>query len=220
MRLYQSDLSPYAARCRIQLYAKGVDDIEKCEPPGGLSSDEFKKINASGKIPALEIDGYVLAEAQVICEYLEDKYPTPSLRPEGDLEKANARLLCQVTDLYILGPLFVMLPHLNRADRDQTVVDVQSAMLEKNFVLLENYLTGAGYDGGDHALGDRLSLADCAMVPALFVAVNILPAFGISEPLAATPILAGYWQAIQKEESCRRVLDEMAVALKARLGSA
>jgi len=220
MKLYQSDLSPYASRCRIQIYAKGIDDIEMCDPPGGISTDEFKEINPSGKIPALEVDGLVLGEAQIICEYLEDKYPSPSLRPNGDLEKACARLLCQVADLYILGPLFVLLPHMNPADRNQAIVDEQSALLTTNFAMLERYLTSAGYDGGGYAVGEQLSLADCALVPALFVAVSVLPAFGMAEPLAATPTVARYWQAIQKDEHCGRVLVEMTTALKARMGGA
>jgi len=58
------------------------------------------------------------------------------------------------------------------------------------------------------------------LVPALFVAVSILPAFGIAEPLAATPALARYWQAIQKDENCARVLAEMTAGLKARMGGA
>jgi len=220
MKLYQSDLSPYASRCRIQIYAKGIDDIEMSDPPGGISTDEFKKINPSGKIPALEVDGLVLGEAQIICEYLEDRYPSPSLRPNGDLDKAFARLLCQVADLYILGPLFVLLPHMDPTDRDQAVVDEQSALLAGNFSMLEHYLASAGYDGGDYAVGGQLSLADCALVPALFVAASVLPGFGMAEPLAATPTLARYWQAIQKDEHCGRVLVEMTTALKARMGGA
>jgi hypothetical protein len=35
------------------MYAKGIKDIEKCDPPGGISSDEFKKVNPSGQIPGL-----------------------------------------------------------------------------------------------------------------------------------------------------------------------
>jgi glutathione S-transferase len=202
------------------MYAKGIDDIEICDPPGGMSSDEFKKINPSGKIPALEVDGLVLGEAQIICEYLEEVYPEPSLKPSDVLERASARLLCQIVDLYILGPLFVLLPHMNPADRNQAVVDEQSALVTTNLAILESYLTNSGYDGGDYAVGGRLSLADCALVPALFVAVSVLPAFGTAEPLVATPTLGRYWQAIQKDESCGRVLAEMTAGLKARMGGA
>ena len=40
-------------------------------------------------------------------------------------------------------------------------------------VMLESYLTNTGHDRGDYAVGGRLSLADCALVPALFVAVEL-----------------------------------------------
>lgn len=193
MKLYQSDLSPYASRCRIQTYAKGIDDIEKCEPPGSISSDLFKRINPSGKIQVMEVDGLVLGEAQIICEYLEGSHAEPSLRPSGDLARARVQLLCQVADLYIPGPLFVM---------------------------LESYLTNTGLDGGDYAVGGRLSLADCALVPTLFVAVDIMPGSGTAEPLAAMPALARYWHAIQKDEYCGRVLAERTATLEARMGIA
>ncbi len=75
MKLYQTDLSPFASRCRIQIYAKGIEGIECCPPPGGISSDEYKTHNPTGKMPALEVDGHVLSESEVICEYLEDRYP-------------------------------------------------------------------------------------------------------------------------------------------------
>jgi glutathione S-transferase len=89
-----------------------------------------------------------------------------------------------------------------------------------NLAIWEDYLTRAGYSGGGYAVGDALTLADCAMVPAFFVVVNALPDFGMSEPLAATPKLAQYWQAIQKDESCSRVLAEMAEGFKARMSGA
>jgi len=220
MKLYQSYLSPFASRCRIQIYAKGIDGIETCPPPGGMSSDEFKTHNPTGKMPALEVDGQVLGESEVICEYLEDRFPTPSLRPKAPLDRARVRLLSRVTDLYILDPLFELLPHMNPKDRDQAIVDQNLALLKSNLPMWEDYLIRGGYSGGGYAVGDSLTLADCAMVPAVFVVVNVLPAFRIAEPLAATPKLAQYWQAIQKDEHCSRVLVEMSEGLKASMGGA
>ena len=216
MKLYQSNLSPYASRCRIQIYAKGLEDFEYPTPPGGMSSDEFKRINPSGKMPALEVDGEILGESNVICEYLEDRFPTPSLRPEDPMARAKARLVSQIADFYILGPLFVLLPMMNPKDRNQVVVDEQTALLTKNLALLEKTMLDSGYENGTYAIGDRLSLADCALVPALFVAVNILPLFGMAAPLEATPALVEYWQAILKDEHCGRVHAEMMEGMKAR----
>jgi len=220
MKLYQANLSPFAARCRIQIYAKGIDDIQFSEPPGGISSDEFKQVNPSGKIPALDVDGQVLAESEVICEYLEDRYPSPALRPEGALERAFVRLLSRATDHYLLGPLFELLPHMNPADRDDRVVQKQLDVLTTNLVMLERYLLSSGYKKGTYASTDTLTLADCSMVPALFVLVNVLPGFGASDPLANTPQLQHYWEAVQTDEHCQRVLGEMTEALAARMGGA
>ena len=214
MKLYQSNLSPFASRCRIQIYAKGLRDIECCPPPGGMASDEYKTHNPTGKMPALAVDGHVLGESEVICEYLEDRFPTPSLRPAGALERAHVRLHSRVTDLYILDPLFELLPHMNPENRDQAVVDENLALLRTNLAVWEDYLTRSGYSGGGYAVGDALTLADCAMVPALFVAVTLLPMFGLTDPLAATSQLARYWQEIQKDESCGRVLNEMTEGFK------
>jgi len=218
MKLYQSNLSPFASRCRIQIYAKGLDEIECCPPPGGMSSDEYKTHNPTGKMPALAVDGQVLGESEVICEYLEDRFPTPSLRPESALDRAHVRLLSRVADLYILDPLFELLPHMNPKERDQAVVDDNLALLKTNTAVWEDYLIRAGYSGGGYAVGESLTLADCAMVPTLFVLMNLSPAFGLAEPLAATPRLAQYWTEIQKDESCSRVLTEMAEGFKQMMG--
>ena len=51
MKLYNVYGSPIAARCRIQIYAKELD-VEIVEPPGGVSSPEYKAINPTGKVPA------------------------------------------------------------------------------------------------------------------------------------------------------------------------
>src|ERR1700688_1430428 len=43
-------------------------------PGAGPSSPEYKKINPLGKIPTLDADGTIIAESEVINEYIEDKY--------------------------------------------------------------------------------------------------------------------------------------------------
>ncbi len=219
MKLYQSNLSPYASRCRILIYAKGIEGIEMEGALDGRTVDEYKLINPIGKIPALEVDGRVLGESNVICEYLEDRFPSPPLHPEDPFQRAQSRLIAQLADFYILGPLFILLPMMKPSERDQAVVDKQLALLRKNFLILEQVMVGAGWDGGSYAIGDRLSLADCALVPALYVSNSILPVFGEAKPLEATPKLAAYWQAILKDEHCSRVHEEMVEGMKSFIAS-
>jgi glutathione S-transferase len=81
------NLSNFATKSRIVVYEKGLN-IEIAPIPGaGPSSPEYKRINPLGKIPSLDADGTIIAESEVINEYLEDKYPNPPLLPKtpGDL---------------------------------------------------------------------------------------------------------------------------------------
>ena len=46
---------------------------------------DFMRRNPAGKVPVLRIDDMHLAESTPICEYLEERYPTPLLMPK-DIE--------------------------------------------------------------------------------------------------------------------------------------
>ena len=92
MKLYNLALSNFASKSRVAIYEKGLD-IELVDPPGGLGSAEYKKVNPLGKVPVLEEDeGFVLPESVVIMEYLEERYPEPALWPADPAERALGRL--------------------------------------------------------------------------------------------------------------------------------
>ena len=57
LQLFQGDLSPFAARVRIKIRAKGIKDIQLSSAPGGTGSPAYKQLNPTGKIPALLVDG-------------------------------------------------------------------------------------------------------------------------------------------------------------------
>src|SRR6267154_614977 len=93
MKLYSMDLSNFATKSRLVIYEKGLN-VEMAAIPGGkLSSPEYAQVNMLGKIPALDADGLLIPESEVINEYLEDKYPTPPLLPKSPEGRAK------VTDL-------------------------------------------------------------------------------------------------------------------------
>ena len=74
MKLYSADLSPYAARVRMQIYAKGITDIA-FEQPADWGMPKFRERVPIGRIPVLDIDGDLIPESEVIAEYLEEIYP-------------------------------------------------------------------------------------------------------------------------------------------------
>lgn len=64
------------------------------------------KVNIAGQTPALELaDGAVISEITVICEYLEEKHPTPSLIGTTSEERAETRMWTRRIDLNICEPL-------------------------------------------------------------------------------------------------------------------
>lgn len=68
---------------------------------GEQNSPEYKAINPRGQVPALVDDGRVITESTVICEYLEDKYPTAvKLRPDDLADRAEMRVWTKWVDEY------------------------------------------------------------------------------------------------------------------------
>lgn len=63
-----------------------------------FGNDEFARLSPLRRIPVL-IDGPVsLCDSSVICQYLEDKYPTPALYPADIGTRAQARWLEEFSD--------------------------------------------------------------------------------------------------------------------------
>ena len=109
MRLYQTYLSPFPTRVRLLIYAKGLD-VEMVRPSGfhgdGAEKGSYFDVNPIGRVPTLELDdGWTLPESEVICEYLEDAYPEPSLRPTDPKLRARMRLLSRISDIYMVRAL-------------------------------------------------------------------------------------------------------------------
>lgn len=213
MKLFNANLSPFAARCRIQIYAKGLD-VEMAEPPGGLSSDAYKNVNPTGKVPALEVDGTVIPESEVICELLEDRFPEPALRPEEPLERARMRLLAELSDQYVVPHLVQLFGQFPPAEPDQDVISSCLQQLELGFDRIESFM-----GEGPYAVGSRLSLADCALVPVFFFAVRVVPALGGENPLEKRPKLQAWWNAVRDNEAVAKVADELRQALATRAAS-
>ena len=103
-QIYSAPLSMFGAKVQIAALEKGLDfelvmvpftkdDTYEPKHPEVLRVNPVKQ-----QVPVL-IDGDVeLFDSTQIFEYLEDRYPTPALWPEGIAERARARQLEQKSD--------------------------------------------------------------------------------------------------------------------------
>jgi glutathione S-transferase len=210
MKLYSWDLSPYSARVRMQIYAKGLTGIAIEQAPPVLTQT-FYDHHPIGRLPLLEIDGEGVPESDVIAEYLEEIYPEPSLLGATPRETAHIRTLARIGEIYLLNNTF-MLSVQTRAlsaptpvtTGNEAIVALLSGQLASNTRVLDRMI---GRDG--FACLGRLTLADCALVPALFFLQAVLPGSGLADPIAANANVAAYWAAIQRQEPAARILVEL-----------
>jgi glutathione S-transferase len=98
-----------AARIRLWLRLKGLDDLVDCKmiTYPDLQSEEYQKINPLKKVPAFVTgQGDCVFESFVIMQYLEDKFGHIGmpLMPENAEERAFVNLLVRVHDIYIASP--------------------------------------------------------------------------------------------------------------------
>ena len=213
MKLYSVDLSPYSAKIRMQLYAKGLEQVA-IERPATFMTPAWRETSPIGRLPVLELDdGSIIAESDVIAAYLEEVYPTPSLVGATPKESADVRVLARLADAYLITNIFNLAGGQGRPLREGELRDRFVAGALRGLEALERIIDGAG---GYACLG-QLTLADCALVPALFMIENVLPHSGVENPIPAHAKVAAYWAAIQSEPAAARVLAEARRGLQARL---
>jgi glutathione S-transferase len=160
-----SPISPYVRKVLTVCAAKGVE-VETDPIVPFFGSDEFTRLSPLRRIPVF-IDGAVtLSDSSVICQYLEDAQPSPTLYPADIAERARARWLEEYADTR-LGDVFiwklfndaVIGPAVFGSARD---ADRRAKALETEVPDLLGYLEGQL--AGDFFCG-ALSIADLSVAP-------------------------------------------------------
>ncbi|MFO1037804.1 MAG: glutathione S-transferase family protein [Geminicoccaceae bacterium] len=211
MKLYSVPLSPFAARVRLAIYRKGLD-IEIVPPPAeGLKSAAYLAINPLGQIPALALDsGTVLGESAVILEYLEDAFPTPSLRPDSIEDLARARLFLRIPDIQFLNAPRILLGMRRPEDRNHELIGPAFENLQRG---LDNIQHALDHDAGPWAIGGRVSIADCGLVPVLNAVSLIAMVYQRPDLFEDRPKLDRYWQTARADPINARVIEEQLAAV-------
>lgn len=213
MKLYGSLVSPYVARVEFLARLKGLP-LKAEMPAGGIKTPEFLQLNPMGKMPTLEVDGRGIAESMVLMDYLEEAFPEKSFLPTAAQDRARARLLGRIFDLYVAPNGRAFFANMNPATRKAEEVAAGVASYLKSLSQIEHFM-GAG----PYAIGDKLGYADIALLPCLQMMGLIAGACGVSDPYAGTPRLARWWTQMQADPTTAGFIAEYEKAFKAFVAS-
>jgi glutathione S-transferase len=164
MKLY-TGMGPNPRVVHICLAEKAID-IERISVDlmaGENRQQAHLARNPAGQLPCLELDdGSTIAEITAICEYLDEKHPSPPLVGTTPEERAEARMWMRRIDLNILEPLANAFRFGAGIElfKDRIHVIPQAAddlalTAQKNLAWLDGLMQGREF-----VCGDRYTLAD------------------------------------------------------------
>ena len=197
LELYTHPMSPCSQKVRIVLAEKGLDwekrHVNLAEKEN--LSPEYLKLNPLGVVPTLVDEGKPVIESSIICEYLEDRFSDPALRPDGPWHSAQMRFWMKHVDNKVHPSCGALQWPLVMADKIRLLSETEmnaliDRVVEKPRRERQRRLLKMGYDapdivdavatyeqtlvdmesalqGQDWLAGDRFSLADAAMAPYL-----------------------------------------------------
>jgi glutathione S-transferase len=105
LTLYHHPSSTCSAKVRLVLAEKSIPwtsrvvDIMR----GEQFASDYLALNATGVVPTLVHDGRAVRESLVICEYLEEAFPGPSLVPTNYVERARMRVWCKDVETFMVS---------------------------------------------------------------------------------------------------------------------
>ena len=173
MRLYSGTVDPYSHRCRIVLFEKGMD-FEVIDVDLTNKTEDLAILNPYGEVPVLVERDLVLSEANIINEYIDERFPHPQLMPADPVMRARARLF-----LYNLEKdLFSHIKDVESGEEQK--VEHARKMIRDNLTQLVPIFSKQNY-----LMGDEYSMLDVAITPLLWR----LGHYGIELPNQAAPLL-------------------------------
>lgn len=163
MIVYGTSVSPYVRKVLVALFEKGVT-FEHKPVPFHAEDPGFQAASPTGKIPALDDDGYLLADSSAILHYIEAKHPAPALIPAEAKDRGRSVWFDEYGDVELFPTLIVpfverfLKPRLMKTEGD----DAKAQMtIDEKFPPIFDYLEGQ--IRGDYLVGNAFSIADISV---------------------------------------------------------
>lgn len=195
MTFYSDGTSHYSHRVRIVLAEKGVA-VETIDVDLDNKPEDLAALNPYNTLPTLVDRDLVLYEADIMMEYLDERFPHPPLFPVYPVARAQSRLWifriqkdwCSLVDSIMVGSGTSSQVEKTRKDLRESLISIAPIFGEKPFFM-----------------SDEFTIVDCCVTPILWR----LPVMGIELPKTKTtkPLL-DYRDRLFERESVMASLSE------------
>lgn len=195
MTFYSDGSSQYSHRVRIVLAEKGVT-VETLDVDPENKPEDLASLNPYNSLPTLVDRDLVLYEADIMMEYLDERFPHPPLFPVYPVARALSRLW-----IYRIKQDWCPLVDKLMA-KDGTPSQLEKARKELRDSLIS---IAPIFAEKPYFMSDEFTIIDCCVMPILWR----LPAMGIELPKtkAVKPLLE-YRERLFERESVQLSLSE------------
>lgn len=205
LKFYYNPISVNARRVWVALLEKQIP-FEPCllNLDGDQFQDSFTAINPLQRVPVIVDEGWRVVESLAILDYLEAKYPSPSLMPSEAQAIATVRMVEMIT-LNELQPATMLLTR-QLVELDTNTQKLDSAQ-ERVGTVLQFY---------EQLLGDKTYFAGEDFTLAEVVAGTLIPSlpmFGVAfDPY---PRLLAWAERLEARDSWQKTTPSMEAVLAA-----
>lgn len=188
MTLYVSADDLFCHKIKMILAEKDIAaDIVDVDKEDKL--EELYELNPYGKVPTLMTKDLIVYEADIIFEYLEERFPYPPLLSVFPLERAHARMLCKKIDHEWIPLLMAALNAKHKGEKQKHKIELLKILFSLVPVLKRH----------PYLLGENFSIVDCSLAAILYS----LPKLDVQLPEQAAPLIK-YATQIFKRESFKK----------------
>lgn len=200
MTLFSDARDQYSHRVRMVLAEKGVTvdivDVDPADKP-----EDLAEINPYNSLPTLLDRDLVLYEANVIMEYLDERFPHPPLLPVYPVQRALSRLWITRVEREWSGRLDVLMAGKGR----ETVITKARKELRESIISIAPIFAEKPF-----FMNDEFTLVDCCVAPILWRLKEV----DITLPEKSTRPLQKYMQMIFERDGFRASLTETELEMR------
>jgi maleylacetoacetate isomerase len=174
LKLYSYFRSSASYRVRIGLNWKGLHyqylPVHLINDGGQQHKADYRKVNPMGHVPALDHEGFLVAESVAILDYVDHMFPFKPLFPSHPKERARVLQVCELINSGIQPLQNLKVNQYFEKEFGHSKGDTERwnrHWIERGLESLEKLLSSSA---GTYCFGGDFTAADCFLVPQCFAA--------------------------------------------------